>query len=270
MKLEQKIKLQLAEIPFFASYDIAGITVSKLSGLSNDNYRICSKEYDWVLRIPKTETNCYIDRNAEAHNQRLAHKIEIAPLWCWRNEAGASVTAMIPAARQMDRHKIAKPQNLLRLASSIKLLHSSSSSFLGEVSIGPVLDSYYSLLPTDDKKRLQARYSKAQSQLLLLSSDEDLKVPSHNDLVLENLLLSGEKLWMIDWEYSGMASPYWDLATVCNAARFDYSQSEAFLAMYNQTSKGLELPRLLCYRELIALLSDCWLTLFNPEAALIN
>jgi thiamine kinase len=267
---DHQIKARLAEIPFFADFDIAGLEVSKLPGLTNHNYRISTEECDWVLRIPKTETNHYIDRNAEAHNQRLAHKIEIAPLWCWRDDGGSSVTAMIPAAAQMDRQSIANPQNLLRLATSISLLHSSSVNFQGEVSIGPVLESYYSMLTAGDKKRLQARFTRAQGHLSRLIAGDDLKVPSHNDLVMENLLLAGGELWVIDWEYSAMASPYWDLATVCNAADFDNDQSERFLAQYNQTGKSLESTRLHYYRELIALLSDCWLAHFNPEATLIS
>ena len=84
-------------------------------------------------------------------------------------------------------------------------------------------------------------------------------MPSHNDLVLENLLLAEERLWLIDWEFSAMASPYWDLATLSNAAGLDQAQSRALLLAYCADGATMEESLLFDYRNLLELLTDIWM-----------
>ena len=40
------------------------------------------------------------------------------------------------------------------------------------------------------------------------------RVLSHNDLNPANILWDGERAWLVDWEASGAAHPYYDLATI--------------------------------------------------------
>jgi thiamine kinase-like enzyme len=95
--------------------------------------------------------------------------------------------------------------------------------------------------------------------LKLLQTRDDIYVASHNDLVLENLMFDNSRLWLIDWEYSAMASPYWDLATLCNAANLDLQQSQRLLRVYCAGEWVMEESILFDYRGLLKLLSDCWM-----------
>jgi hypothetical protein len=56
-----------------------------------------------------------------------------------------------------------------------------------------------------------------------------------------------------------MASPYWDLATLCNAANLDLAQSQRLLRVYCAGRPLMEESVLFDYRELLKLLSDCWI-----------
>jgi aminoglycoside phosphotransferase (APT) family kinase protein len=47
----------------------------------------------------------------------------------------------------------------------------------------------------------------------LLASDTRL-VPSHNDLNPANVLWDGERVWLVDWEQSGLTHPYYDMAAL--------------------------------------------------------
>ena len=90
--------------------------------------------------------------------------------------------------------------------------------------------------------------------------DRDLRyVPSHNDPVLENLLRGRDRVWLVDWEFSAMASPCWDLATLCNAAQLDYAESCELLADYCVDGIQVEESLLFDYRNLLQLLADCWM-----------
>ena len=84
-------------------------------------------------------------------------------------------------------------------------------------------------------------------------------VPSHADPVLENLMRGHDRVWLIDWEFSAMASPCWDLAILCNAADLDYTESRNLLADYCARGIQVEESLLFDYRNLLQLLADCWM-----------
>ena len=58
----------------------------------------------------------------------------------------------------------------------------------------------------------------------LLAGDSRL-VPSHNDLNPANVLWDGERVWLVDWERSGLTHPYYDIAPL------SAEQAELFLAL---------------------------------------
>jgi len=89
-------------------------------------------------------------------------------------------------------------------------------------------------------------------------------VPSHNDLVLENILIGTTgRVWLIDWEYSSMASPYWDLAILCNAADFNQDLCAWLLDEYKIHNPTLDAKTLSDYRYMLGVLSICWMAAFS-------
>jgi aminoglycoside phosphotransferase (APT) family kinase protein len=54
----------------------------------------------------------------------------------------------------------------------------------------------------------------------LLAGDARL-VPSHNDLNPANVLWDGERVWLVDWEQSGLTHPYYDLAALSTFLMID-------------------------------------------------
>ena len=52
-------------------------------------------------------------------------------------------------------------------------------------------------------------------------------VACHCDPLCENFLDTGERMWMVDWEYSGMNDPMWDLGDLSVEAGFDAAQDRA-------------------------------------------
>jgi aminoglycoside phosphotransferase (APT) family kinase protein len=77
---------------------------------------------------------------------------------------------------------------------------------------------------------------------------DDRRTPSHNDLNPANVLWDGERVWLVDWEQSGLAHPYYDMAalstflmvdddvglqlvTAQEGAPLSSAQSDTFLAL---------------------------------------
>jgi thiamine kinase-like enzyme len=54
----------------------------------------------------------------------------------------------------------------------------------------------------------------------------------HNDLLRGNRIYHADSLWAIDWEYSAMASPWYDLAVVINGDTLSTTDTEALLLAY--------------------------------------
>ena len=127
------------------------------------------------------------------------------------------------------------------------------------VNLQELLSCYYAMLAEQDQQRLAPRLRQAERVLKLLQFRDEAYVSSHNDLVLENMMLDGTRLWLIDWEYSAMASPYWDLATLCNCANLDVQQSRRLLRIYCAGELVMKESILYEYRYLLNLLSDCWM-----------
>ena len=253
------MKLLFDRIPLLEGLGPEDFTITVLPGYTNRNFRLYNRRHDWVLRVPRPETNRFIDRAAEANNQALACGLAIAPRPAWQDSSGLSLTPTLAASRNLRRSDLLNPARLEAIITQLRKLHRSGAEFHGRVDLAELLTRYYSILPPP----LQAKYGErlgAARQLIPQLEDRDYEyVPSHNDLVLENLLLEADKVWLIDWEFSAMASPYWDLATLCNAANLDYGQSLQLLHLYCGPAGQMEESLLFDYRNLLQFLGDCWM-----------
>jgi len=59
------------------------------------------------------------------------------------------------------------------------------------------------------------------------------RVPCHNDSLIGNWVLREDgKLYLIDWEYSGMNEPMWDLSCLSIEANYSEKNDDELLAAY--------------------------------------
>ena len=65
------------------------------------------------------------------------------------------------------------------------------------------------------------------------SKDEQPLVLCHNDLLRANRLYSGGKLYALDWEYSAMGSPLYDLAVVAAGDNLGPTATHNLLEAYS-------------------------------------
>ena len=258
---QDELSWALATIPLLAQYAPQDVTITAMPGYTNFNYRLCAGDDDWVLRLPRAATDAFIDRAAEAHNQALAHQLGLAPQVVWRNTDGITLTPMLRHSRNLrasDFDNVAMLQTIVR---PLQQLHRSGLEFQGHESLGALLLRHFELLDATKRAHYAPRIEQAQRILSLLEHEDQPWVASHRDLVMANLLLENERLWIIDWEYSAMASPYWDLATLCNEADLDQQQSRRLLQAYCAGGPAMKESLLFDYRGLLKLFTDCWMSL---------
>ncbi len=252
----------LARIPQLAGLGTADFEITRLPGYTNDSYRLRRADADWILRVPRAATNALIDRAAERHNQAIAADLGLAPATIWDDGDGTTLTATLPAARYLEPADLADAAIRGKLVDALRGLHRSGARFRGRVDLGELLASCLARVPAAARARFEPRLEQSRWVLGRLATVDAAPVPSHNDLVLENLLFDGDRLWLIDWEYSSPASPYWDLATLANAADLDYAQSRRLLREYGAGAAPLDESILFDYRGLLRLLEDLWMAAF--------
>ncbi len=86
----------------------------------------------------------------------------------------------------------------------------------------------------------------------------------HNDLLLENVILSGPHPVAIDWEYAGVGDPAFDLGVFAETYHLGEGQLDRLLTAYGDADPTLR-ARLTRYRLLYALLEVLWWRIRAPS-----
>lgn len=252
----------IALIPEFDGLTATDFEITRLPGYTNNIYRLRRGDDDWILRVPRAATNALLDRAAERHNQSIAVELGLAPAIRWQDSDGVTLTPTLAEPRDLRPGDFNDPSLRERVIEALRRLHRSGRKFHGEADLAALLARYHERLPMEERARFATRIEQSKWVIGRLETVDAAPVPSHKDLVLENLLLDGDRLWLIDWEFSSPASPYWDLATFANAAGLDYAQSRQLLAEYGVGAAPLDESVLFDYRGLLRLLEDLWMTAF--------
>jgi thiamine kinase-like enzyme len=125
-----------------------------------------------------------------------------------------------------------------------------------------MIDGYLRLLAPRDVA-LPAGYhdTVAQAQRLRGALDRHAVAPvaCHCDPLCENFLDTGDRMWIVDWEYSGMNDPMWDLGDLAVEAGFDAGQEAEMLAAYfDGPAPPADRARMTVYKAMCDLLWTLW------------
>jgi thiamine kinase-like enzyme len=126
-----------------------------------------------------------------------------------------------------------------------------------------MIDEYLNVLSTKDVA-LPAGY-----QDIVAEADRSIRAalaahplplaPCHCDPLCENFLDTGERMWIVDWEYSGMNDPLWDLADLSVEGQFGAAQDEEMISAYfGGEPRPAEAGRIVIYKAMCDLLWTLW------------
>jgi thiamine kinase-like enzyme len=265
--LPDDIAAALARIPLFAGRSLAGLAVERLGGLTNRNYKLTLDADSYVLRIAGEGTDRFIDRAAELHNARAAASVGVAPdvLFC-DPAGGLLLTRFVAGGRSLDAVAIRQPARLRQVALTLRRLHDSGVRFEGHKDPFAILDSYLHIIddaayPIDNGIRT-ARQA-VDAMRAPLARQAAALVPSHIDPVPDNFVVApaeqgGETLYLLDWEYSSMSHPLWDLADLSIEADFSAADDVLLLATYDDAVTPERRAGLLVYKALLHLVGAVW------------
>jgi thiamine kinase-like enzyme len=213
MTIDPVLRNLLASVPLLAGRPAAAWQIRPLAGMTNRTWRVSAADGDFVLRAPGPSSQRYLSRAQEFHNAAVAAGLGIAPPLLHADpETGVTLQPFVADARTLSAADFAQPEIARKVGALMARLHRSERPFVGTMLAFPIIDTYLSLASDDRLRRLRARCEPIRDAL---EARAVRQVPSHIDPNPANFLLRPDgTLLLIDWEYSAMCEPAWDLAAV--------------------------------------------------------
>jgi thiamine kinase-like enzyme len=156
----------------------------------------------------------------------------------------------------------AAPKAVEQAALAFRKLHSCGRKLKNDFDEKQIAQEYLDVLNAR-AARLPEGYEKVQAQAeairAALRATAQPKVPCHNDPAPENLVYTGERAYILDWEFAGNNDPYWDIADLFVETGFTEEQDRHFLTVYlGRTPTDADYGRVVCYKALAFLLWTLW------------
>ena len=251
------LRASLSTIPSLASYTGP---VERLGGLTNLVFRVG----DACVRLPGAGTEEYINRAHEAEAARAAADAGVSPEIIHADpETGIMATRFIDGAATMTPEGFRADIGAVRRAGeAFRQLHSSGANFPFTFELFSMIDDYLAILSTKDVALPEGYHgvvSEAQTVRAALGLNPAKLVACHCDPLCENFLDTGDRIFIVDWEYSGMNDPMWDLGDLSVEGGFDPAQDQVLLEAYSSGEPDpSDRARMIIYKAMCDLLWTLW------------
>jgi thiamine kinase-like enzyme len=214
--------------------------VTELSGgLTNRNYKVVTSGGAYVARCFDQETGLLgIDREAEYRNSVAAHQAGVgAAVVDFRPDLGVLVIGFIEG-RAYVNDDLQQPGVLPRVAEAVRRLHR-GPRFVRDFDMFALQPVYLSTVEQGGYRMPKAYLELADcfaDAARALAVQRPPTVPCNNDLLAGNLLDDGERIWLIDYEYSGNNDPYFELGNHAAECALTSEQLEELVTSYDGRS----------------------------------
>jgi len=249
----------LARVPLFRNVRQEVIKLELLGGaLTNVSYKVTTGGAAYVLRLAGEGTSDYIDRAAEKHNARVAAAagVNVEVLY-FDAKDGTMVTRFVEGVSMNGGEGFSRdPGSPIRAALALRRVHRLRKVFETRFDVFAAIDDYVDLLREQRTPLPESYYEvrrKARAVHRALEASPVPLVPCHNDPWPGNLLDADGRIYLIDWEYSGMNDPMWDLGDLSIEAGFGPEQDRTMMEAY---CGGAASPALYSRLEIYKAMSD--------------
>lgn len=210
--------------------------VHRLRGMTNATYRVELGRQRVVVRMAAAGDDPVVDRAVELHNHRVAHTYGLAPGVLFADLRRHVLVTEFVEGRELGTADVADPHTIERIGRLLRTLHDlPPRRYHGRFTPFVVADRYADRLAAggdpldagelavlDGARRLRAALTAAGST-----------ATCHNDPWPGNILVGDQRLLLIDWEYSGLGDPLWDLAHFAVESRLDDDQAGRLLTAWH-------------------------------------
>ena len=241
------------------------LSVEQLGGMTNQNYLVKTTNKQYIVKFFGKGTEKLINRQDEKYNLELLKDLDLdVKNYLFDIEAGIKVNEYIESAITLDSTSIKTKFD--KIAPILQTIHASGKELRGEFAPFEEIKKYESLI---EEKIPYANYEAVREEVFSLEKRlADLGVDRkscHIDLVPENFIESPQgRLYLIDWEYSSMNDPMWDLAALFLESEFTRQEEETFLSHYESEQTPVSREKIAIYKILQDAIWSLW-TVYKEE-----
>ena len=241
------------------------LSVEQLGGMTNQNYLVKTTNKQYIVKFFGKGTEKLINRQDEKYNLELLKDLDLdVKNYLFDIEAGIKVNEYIESAITLDSTSIKTKFD--KIAPILQTIHASGKELRGEFAPFEEIKKYESLI---EEKIPYANYEAVREEVFSLEKRlADLGVDRkscHIDLVPENFIESPQgRLYLIDWEYSSMNDPMWDLAALFLESEFTRQEEETFLSHYESDQTPVSREKITIYKILQDTIWSLW-TVYKEE-----
>ena len=240
-------------------------SVEQLGGMTNQNYLVKTSSNQYIVKFFGKGTDKLIDRKNEKFNIELLKDLKLdVENYLFDIEAGIKVNQYIENAETLDSATI--KTKFEKIAPILQTIHSSGKELKGEFAPFEEIKKYESLIQGEIS---YPNYETVRKSVLSLKNELEKigvdKKSCHIDLVPENFIEGPDgHLYLIDWEYSSMNDPMWDLAALFLESEFTPEEEADFLAYYEGDKTPVSREKIRIYKILQDIIWSLW-TIYKEE-----
>jgi thiamine kinase-like enzyme len=221
------------------------------------------------VRIPGPATDLLsVDRANERANTRAAAVAGVGPAVLHELPAWDVFVLAWVEAETMSIEGLAAPGMPTRIGRTLRRLHA-GPRFRDDFDMVDTAATYLRVVE-ERSIPIPSGYRDRMGQVpriaAALSAHPLPSVPCHNDLLAENYLDDGARLWIVDYEYSGNNDPTFELGNTCQELGWDDARILELCAAYFGEASDARLARL----RLQMIMSDVGWTLWAAIQAAIS
>lgn len=239
--------------------------IERLGGMTNHSYKITRYDNcEYLVRIPGEGTEEMINRADERKSTELGCKLGIDSPLIYFNEDGRKVMRFIHDPQPMSEEVMRRKENLIQAAAIFRKLHTCGVDTGVRFEVFEMAKLYERII-RDGGVDLYEDYNDVKQTVMDIKAEVDKggvapKVPCHNDSLIGNWVLDNEgRLYLIDWEYSGMNEAMWDLS--CLSIEADYKREndiDLLTAYYGREPSKEEEKRFIAAKLYVDYLWTLW------------
>lgn len=206
--------------------------------MTNHSYKVTLEDGEELLvRIPGEGTEEMINRADERKSTELACKLKIDSELLYFGDDGTKVMKFIHDPQPMNEEVMRRKENLLQAAEIFHRLHTCGEDTSVRFEVFEMADLYEKII-RDGGVAFYDDYDEVKQTVMDIKAEVDKgvgypRVPCHNDSLTGNWVLDGNgKLYLIDWEYSGMNEAMWDLSCLSIEADYGAAEDDELLKAY--------------------------------------
>ncbi len=239
-------------------------TMKRLGGMTNIVHLVETQDINLIVRIPGKGTEDYINRTFEYNNAIAAWRSGVSAEILWADvEKGVMVSKAINEIETMTPELFSlRKGSPARAGVALSKLHNSGEIFDFRFELFNMIDDYLKILSTKNAELPEGYHDvvkTAEPVKESLQANPTTLAPCHCDPLCENFLDDGKNMWIVDWEYSGMNDPLWDLGDLSVEAHMSEEQENEMLqAYFGQAPLEAQRGRVIIYKAMCDLLWTLW------------